>query len=346
MPHAPDGSRSRSSSRGRHAGRQGPGAEAADPLPTVQRASDETAIVRPVVLPAPRAGALSPAAHTGFEAEQSPIGHEQDGEDTEIEEEEIVELGDDTSPARSKMAIAVLCGGAVLGFGLLVMPFLGGGESANQAADGGPAASVSPFSGRPSPKTVRMPGGIPSPSASATRTGTTAPSTPTGSASATRPAQSRKPTAPASSTTKPRPSSYPAPQTRGKPVSASTSNQPYVESQAVDGSAYTYWESSSNFPQWFQVDLGGKRSVGRLLLKLPPQGDWNSRTQTIQVQGSTDGSTYTTLAGTADYMFNSATGNAASITFPAKTIRYLKLTFTANSGWPAAQLSELQAYTS
>ncbi len=30
---------------------------------------------------------------------------------------------------------------------------------------------------------------------------------------------------------------------------------------------------------------------------------------------------------------------------PAST-RYLRLTFTANTGWPAGQLSELEAYSS
>jgi hypothetical protein len=34
------------------------------------------------------------------------------------------------------------------------------------------------------------------------------------------------------------------------------------------------------------------------------------------------------------------------VTFSAASIRYLKLTFTANTGWPAGQLSELAAYSS
>jgi hypothetical protein len=29
----------------------------------------------------------------------------------------------------------------------------------------------------------------------------------------------------------------------------------------------------------------------------------------------------------------------------AATTRYVRLTFSANSGWPAAQLSELEAYS-
>jgi hypothetical protein len=35
-----------------------------------------------------------------------------------------------------------------------------------------------------------------------------------------------------------------------------------------------------------------------------------------------------------------------SITFPASSQRYLRLTFTGNTGWPAGQLAELEAYAS
>ena len=92
---------------------------------------------------------------------------------------------------------------------------------------------------------------------------------------------------------------------------------------------------------------------------------WGTRTQTITIQGSTDGTNYTTLVASAGlhlqpvhrqhrddhlpgrhHTFNPATGNTATITFPATTVRYIKLTFTANTGWPAGQLSELQVFTS
>jgi hypothetical protein len=35
-----------------------------------------------------------------------------------------------------------------------------------------------------------------------------------------------------------------------------------------------------------------------------------------------------------------------TITFPATSQRYLRLNFTANTGWPAGQASELQVYAS
>jgi hypothetical protein len=132
-----------------------------------------------------------------------------------------------------------------------------------------------------------------------------------------------------------------------QPATASGYTQAYVPSNAVDGNTSSYWESTDNaFPQWFQVDLGSATTVGRIVMDLPPSTAWGTRTQTITIQGSTDGTNYTTLAGSAGYTFNPSTGNTVTVTFPAASVRYLKLTFTANTGWPAGQLSELQAYTS
>ncbi|MFC1411374.1 discoidin domain-containing protein [Streptacidiphilus sp. N1-12] len=133
----------------------------------------------------------------------------------------------------------------------------------------------------------------------------------------------------------------------GRPASASSSTQGYVPGNTVDGSTSSYWESASNaFPQWLQVDLGASTAVRTAVLDLPPATAWATRTETVQVQGSTDGSTFSTLVGPAGYTFDPASGNTVSITLPAGTsTRYLRLTFSGNTGWPAAQLSELQLFS-
>ncbi len=132
-----------------------------------------------------------------------------------------------------------------------------------------------------------------------------------------------------------------------QPVSASGYTQAYVPANAVDGNTSSYWESTDNaFPQWLQVDLGASKSISRIVMDLPPSSAWGTRTQTILIQGSTDGGTYTTLVGSQGYTFDPNTGNTATVTFTANTVRYVKLTFTANTGWPAGQLSELQVYGS
>ncbi|WP_431910453.1 discoidin domain-containing protein [Micromonospora carbonacea] len=129
----------------------------------------------------------------------------------------------------------------------------------------------------------------------------------------------------------------------GRPVTASSSNQTYAPTNAVDGNPASYWESANNaFPQTLTVDLGAVRSVDRVVLRLP--AGWEHRTQTIAVAGSTDGGAYTTLAAAAGRTFDPAAGNAVTIGLPAGDRRFVRLTVSANTGWPAAQLSEFEVY--
>jgi hypothetical protein len=131
-----------------------------------------------------------------------------------------------------------------------------------------------------------------------------------------------------------------------KPTSASSNAQTYVSANATDGNANTYWESANNaFPQWLQVDLGSAQAVARVVLKLPPSTAWATRTQTLAISGSADGSTFTTIVASAGYTFDPATANTVTITFPAASVRYLRLNFTANTGWSAGQVSEFEVYT-
>ncbi|MGW4403836.1 galactose-binding domain-containing protein [Nonomuraea sp. NPDC004702] len=123
----------------------------------------------------------------------------------------------------------------------------------------------------------------------------------------------------------------------GKPVTVSSTTDVYGGGNATDGDQATYWESANNaFPQWIQVDLGSAVSVNEVVLKLP--STWESRTQTLTVQGGTEGSPLTTLSASAVRTF----APAATITFTAATVRYVRVTVTANTGWPAAQVSEFE----
>jgi chitodextrinase len=132
----------------------------------------------------------------------------------------------------------------------------------------------------------------------------------------------------------------------GKPTSESGHTQNYGSGNVTDGNADSYWESTNNaFPQWVQVDLGAATPVQRVVLTLPPATAWATRSQTVALQGSTNGSTLTTLAAAASCTFNPSSGNQITITLPAATsTRYLRVTITANTGWPAGQLSEVRAY--
>ncbi|HEV8570962.1 MAG TPA: discoidin domain-containing protein, partial [Actinoplanes sp.] len=129
----------------------------------------------------------------------------------------------------------------------------------------------------------------------------------------------------------------------GKPVTASSTNAGYVPGNAVDTNAATYWESVNHtFPQWFQVDLGAAYDVTRIVLRLP--AGWETRTQTLTVQASTDGSSFATAASSAGYVFDPAGGNTVTVTVPTIRTRYVRLSFASNTGWPAAQLSEIEVY--
>ncbi|MFF4211461.1 discoidin domain-containing protein [Streptomyces sp. NPDC001796] len=131
-----------------------------------------------------------------------------------------------------------------------------------------------------------------------------------------------------------------------RPTSESSHTQTYASGNTTDGDTNTYWESANYaFPQWVQVDLGATTGVKRIVLRLPPATAWATRTQTISVQGSTDGGTFAQLLASAGYTFDPATGNTATLTLPSTaTTRYVRLTFTANTGWPAGQVSEFQVF--
>ncbi|MFG2812561.1 discoidin domain-containing protein [Streptomyces sp. NPDC048410] len=133
---------------------------------------------------------------------------------------------------------------------------------------------------------------------------------------------------------------------KGRPATATGSQDVYTPGKAADGDANTYWESANNaFPQSWTADLGSAYPVRRVVLKLPPSSAWGARTQTIAVQGSTDGSNWTTLSGAQGYRFDPASGNTVTVSLPSGTsLRQLRLTVTGNTGWPAGQFSEVEAY--
>ncbi|GEL96002.1 CARDB domain-containing protein [Cellulomonas composti] len=127
----------------------------------------------------------------------------------------------------------------------------------------------------------------------------------------------------------------------GKPTTASSSNGGYVSANVTDGNQSSYWESAgSTFPQWVQVDLGTAQTVTDVAMRLP--ASWGSRDQTVLVQGSTNGSTFTTLRAQQSYRFDQAASNLVTADVTDSSVRYVRVQVSANNGWPAAQLSELE----
>ena len=132
-----------------------------------------------------------------------------------------------------------------------------------------------------------------------------------------------------------------------EPITSSSNASGYPATDANDGNTSTYWESldGAGYPQTLTVNLGSTQSVGSITLDLPPSSAWSTRTETLSVLGSTNGSTFSQIVGSAGYTFNPSTGNTVTISLPSGTsTQYVQLSFTANTGWSAAQVSEFEVF--
>ncbi|MEU4148647.1 discoidin domain-containing protein [Streptomyces parvulus] len=126
-------------------------------------------------------------------------------------------------------------------------------------------------------------------------------------------------------------------------LTASSSTGAYTAGNGNDGNKATYWESANNaLPQWIQADLGSSRRVDRVVLRLPD--GWGARSQTLKIQASESGSGFSDLTAAKAHTFDAAGGQSATIAFDATTTRYVRVLVTANTGQPAAQVSELEVY--
>ena len=68
---------------------------------------------------------------------------------------------------------------------------------------------------------------------------------------------------------------------------------------ANDGNTSTYWESTDGaaYPQTITVNLGAVYPIGSLTLDLPPSTAWATRTETLSVLGSTNGTSFSQIVG-------------------------------------------------
>ena len=132
-----------------------------------------------------------------------------------------------------------------------------------------------------------------------------------------------------------------------QPITASSTDSGFPASDANDGNTSSYWESSdgAGYPQTLTVNLGSVQPVGSVTLDLPPSSAWSTRTETLSVLDSTNGSAFTQIVPSTGYTFNPSTGNTVSFNLPSGTsTQYLELSFTANTGWSAAQVSEFEVF--
>ncbi|MFE6360319.1 CARDB domain-containing protein [Streptomyces sp. NPDC057806] len=129
----------------------------------------------------------------------------------------------------------------------------------------------------------------------------------------------------------------------GRAATAGGAHGGYPATNVTDGSQQSYWEGpTGSFPQWVQVDLGSQVPLERVALKLPT--GWEGRSQSLAILGSSDGGSFTTLAGAQARAFAPSEANTVHIDLPSATARFVRVQVASNSGWNAAQLSELEIY--
>jgi hypothetical protein len=115
---------------------------------------------------------------------------------------------------------------------------------------------------------------------------------------------------------------------------------------ANDNNHATYWQAASGTGV-LTLQLAQAAPVDKLVLELP-QG-WGDRHQTIEVDGSTDGQTWTQLVAPTAYLFsatNAAGNNVVDIPVPSTTVNYIRLDVSNNDVQGAPQLAEFQVYSS
>lgn len=127
-----------------------------------------------------------------------------------------------------------------------------------------------------------------------------------------------------------------------KPITASSTVHIYEASNANDGSTSTYWEGDSS-PSTLTVDLQAQYTISSVVLKLNPAQEWSTRTQTIEVLGSSNSTTMNSLVAAQTYSFNPNSGNSVTIPVNA-SVKQLQIKVLNNSGAPAGQIAELEVY--
>jgi hypothetical protein len=119
----------------------------------------------------------------------------------------------------------------------------------------------------------------------------------------------------------------------------------FPASNVNDSNQATYWQAA-NATGVLSLQLAEPAAVDRLVLELP-QG-WGARNQTIEVDYSTDGQTWTQLIAPAVYLFSptaAAGNNVIDISVPPTTMNYIRLDISNNDVQGAPQIAEFQVYS-
>ena len=127
---------------------------------------------------------------------------------------------------------------------------------------------------------------------------------------------------------------------QGGTLATSSALQGFPAANGNDNDVNTYWQAAAPSAT-LTLRLSQAASVNRVILGLPES--WGTRNQTIQVDGSANGTTWTTLAPAAVRTFT-AGSNAVAIPVPAGTRGYLRLDISGNTSQGVPQIAEFVVY--
>ncbi|WP_405584093.1 discoidin domain-containing protein [Streptomyces sp. NBC_01190] len=120
---------------------------------------------------------------------------------------------------------------------------------------------------------------------------------------------------------------------QGKPATASSVQDAFTASAAVDGNTGTRWSSTASDPQWLQVDLGSSQSITQVVL------NWETAYGTaFKIQTSADAATWTDI-----YSTTTGTGGIQTLNVSG-TGRYVRFYGTQRATQWGYSLWEFQVY--
>lgn len=131
-------------------------------------------------------------------------------------------------------------------------------------------------------------------------------------------------------------------------VSASNFADVYTPMKVIDGSpdGGSYWEAAADsYPNTLVVEFEEAKPIHGLRIRLCPDSVWGKRRQTFEVAISDDGENYITLIPMEKYEFNPNLGNEVILIFDEVNARYVKISFTQNTGASGAQVAEFEIYS-
>lgn len=125
---------------------------------------------------------------------------------------------------------------------------------------------------------------------------------------------------------------------QGDTITASSSKGGFGPTGANDGNINSYWESNDfSWPSTLTVDLGATYDIAKVVMSLP----WGARTENVEILGSNDNSTFTSIVSATNYSI----GNTPTeVTFSTVSYRYVRLKINSNSAANAAQMSEFEVW--